>query len=100
MKRKWTCIVLLIFSIIGISSCANEEVATNAPTSISEQVLGTHQEDVRRILGEPSGKLSGFTGDIYIFDNDTQMVFYYDDKMNVERLKITDSEGEDTFIIE
>jgi hypothetical protein len=66
MKRKWTCIVLLIFSIIGISSCANEEVATNAPTNISEQVLGTHQEDVRRILGEPSGKLSGFTGDIYI----------------------------------
>ena len=55
---------------------------------------------MRRILGEPSGKLSGFTGDIYIFDNDTQMIFYYGDKMNVERLKIIDSEGEDTFIFE
>lgn len=100
MKRKLVFVVFLIFNIIGISSCAKEEVTTNESLNIREQVVGAHQEDVHRILGEPSGKLSGFSGDIYIFDNDTQIIFYYDDRRNVEQLKITNREGEETFIIE
>jgi len=44
--------------------------------------------------------LSGFSGEIYTFDNGTQMVFYYDNQMKVEKVKINDKDGTNTLSIE
>lgn len=100
MRRKLLYITFLIFCIIGIFGCSKEGSVTKTSPNIREQVIGTLQDDVHRILGEPSGKLSGFSGEIYTFDNGTQMVFYYDNQMKVEKVKINDKDGTNTLSIE
>ena len=100
MRRKLLYITFLIFCIIGIIGCSKEGSVTKTSPNIREQVIGTLQDDVHRILGEPSGKLSGFSGEIYTFDNGTQMVFYYDNQMKVEKVKINDKDGTNTLSIE
>jgi hypothetical protein len=100
MRRKLLYITFLIFCIIGIIGCSKEGSVTKTSPNIREQVIGTLQDDVHRILGEPSGKLSGFSGEIYTFDNGTQMIFYYDNQMKVEKVKINDKDGTNTLSIE
>ena len=79
---------------------SKEGSITKTSPNIREQVIGTLRDDVHRILGEPSGKLSGFSGEIYTFDNGTQLIFYYDNQMKVEKVKINDKDGTNTFSIE
>lgn len=100
MRRKLLYITFLIFCIIGIIGCSKEGSATKTSPNIREQVIGTLQDDVHRILGESSGKLSGFSGEIYTFDNGTQIVFYYDNQMKLEKVKINDKDGTNTLSIE
>lgn len=96
MIRKWIYAVFMIFCIIGIIGCSKEDSVTKPLPNISENLIGALQDDVHRVLGEPSGKLAGFTGDIYIFDNGTQMIFYYDDEMKIEQIKINAKDGTNT----
>ena len=84
MRRKLLYITFLIFCIIGIIGCSKEGSVTKTSPNIREQVIGTLQDDVHRILGGTVRKIVRlFAGEIYTFDNGTQMIFYYDNQMKV-----------------
>ena len=100
MKRKCFFIFCMVLFMIGIVGCAKDIQSDNTAKRFSDVVIGTHQDEVHRVLGEPSGTLSGFYGDIYMLDNGTQIIVYYTDDQKVEHVKIMNKDGTDTLNIE
>lgn len=50
----------------------------------NECCSGMSYTTVHMLLGEPSGGLSGFWGDIYFDSNDEAVIIYYDSNGNVD----------------
>jgi hypothetical protein len=76
-----------------MSGC-NEKVKSNVDAVTYSRWLETAtQDEVHKILGEPTGTLSGFWGDIYHLVNGTKIFIYYDATGKVEYIKTYDKDG-------
>ena len=51
--------------------------------------VGDSVDQVHETLGEPSGQLSGFWGDIYVLEYGKQAIIYYDSNGTVEQVKLS-----------
>jgi hypothetical protein len=100
MKKIYSFALIIVFIIVGMTGCNKDKQKAGHDESFSATVKGTHQDEIHRIFGEPSGTLSGFWGDIYKLDNGTQIIMYYDENGVVEQLTVTDEEGTKTLNME
>ena len=98
MRRIWLLIMCMF--LIGMIGCSKDEPENPTSASFSDQIIGYSQGEIHRVHGEPSGTLSGFTGDIYYLDNGTQVILYYDSELKVEQVKIIAKDGKDKFNLE
>ena len=96
MKRTCLIALILILMMIGMAGCKKVEKKNDSVENFSKLIRGTHQDEIHRIFGDPSGMLSGFWGDVYRLDNGTKIIIYYDENGEVEHIKVTDKDGLDT----
>ncbi|MDO7788163.1 M56 family metallopeptidase [Desulforamulus aquiferis] len=64
------------------------------PVDATKIAVGTPIDEVREILGEPSGQLSGLRGEIYVLEDGNRVIIYYDANGLVERVKAAESAEE------
>lgn len=97
MLRKLWLLAFIFILMIAMMGC-NEEVKPDADTvgTRSSWIETATQDEVHEILGEPTGTLSGFWGDIYAIVNGTKIYIYYDSIGKVEYIKICDNDGNET----
>lgn len=70
-----------IFTLAEVNQSTKEE--------LDENLIGISREELLSIWGEPDGTLSGFWGDIWQLDNETDksIIVYYDNDGIVENIK-------------
>lgn len=87
--------------MIVMTGC-NEEIKPDADTvsSRSNWIDTATEDEVHKILDEPTATLSGFWGDIYVLENGTKIIIYYDRIGKVEYIKIFDKDGNETKILD
>ena len=82
MKKSATLVLALVIITILFSSCTasfptKEQVSTQTSEKATELLKNKTAKEIYNNWGEPDGTLSGFYGDIYVF-NGKSIVIYYD----------------------
>jgi|GEM_PF-1151947 len=102
---SWIIVVLIVIVTIWIVGLAVNRAAEkpNAHlifetdklkrSDIDNIKVGDSVDHVHETLGEPSGQLSGFWGDIYVLEPGKKAIIYYDSKGTVEQVKLSIDEN-------
>lgn len=98
MRNAKKIIAALFFLIMTLMGCDQKEAkSTPDPAgAYSDWIETTTQEEVHKLLGEPTATLSGFWGDIYAFANGTKLFLYYDADGTVTDIIRYDRNGNET----
>lgn len=90
MKRKSTFLItFLVIAILCLCGCKgtpDRDTLIGNVKMLDSEVRDKTEEEVHDILGEPSGNLSGFWGEIYTNSENKSVVIYYDSDGKVERV--------------
>ena len=95
--KKALIVLLVLWIIAGIpSSCAasfpkKENVAALSSEEATNVLKGKTEKEIHDHWGEPDSMLSGFYGDIYVY-NDKLIVIFYDDGEVVTDVLISDKQ--------
>ncbi len=72
---------------------ADFTIAAPDSTGWQELRIGMMRDEVHTIMGEPIGMLSGLFGDIYLLENGSGIIIYYDAALSVYHIKLTEPEA-------
>lgn len=86
MLRKNSIIIAIIVYIILLYGCnkTNEQLDI---TDFENLKLGMSVEEIKKKYGEPDEMLSGFYGNMYLLENDTRVILYFDQDSKLVRLR-------------
>ena len=95
---KTTALVMLVLAMLAVilSSCAaafpeKEQIASLSGEEATKVLKDRTEKEISDHWGEPDGMLSGFYGDIYVY-NDRQIVIYYDGDSRVTDVLVSDTQ--------
>lgn len=71
------------------------EISQDSTLRIDKIKVGDSVDYVHATLGEPSGQLFGFWGDIYVVESVGKVIIYYDSEGLVDQVKYFDDENKD-----
>lgn len=94
MKKKTLFVFMMI--VVILSSCATsfpkkESIVMMSREEATEALKDKTEKEINNNWGKPDGMLSGFYGDIYVF-NDKQIVIYYDSDSKVTDVVVFDKQ--------
>ena len=94
MKKRIAVLLISAMLVVTLSSCATsfpkkESIVMLSQKEATEILKGKTQKEVINNWGDPDAVLSGFYGDIYVY-NDKQIVIYYDGDSKVADVLISD----------
>ncbi len=89
--------MVLVMTSVFLSSCAasissKESVAALTSEEATKLLKDKTEEEIHHKWGEPDGMLSGFYGDIYIY-NEKIVVIYYDNSSMVSEVVVSDNQN-------
>ena len=97
MKKSVLLLSILMIITIILSSCtasfpSKENVAVLTREEATELLKNKTEKEIHDNWGEPDDILSGFYGDIYLY-NDKSIVIYYDNDSNVTDVLVSDKQN-------
>ena len=96
MGKRILILLASVTAVIVLSSCAaslpkKESIAKLTNEQAANVLKGKKETEIKANWGEPDGMLSGFYGDIYVY-NGKQIVIYYDADCKVTNIMISDQQ--------
>ena len=96
VKKGIIAIFALAMLAVILSSCAaafpeKEQIAALSGEEATKVLKDRPEREISDHWGEPDGMLSGFYGDIYVY-NDKQIVIYYDGDSRVTDVLVSDTQ--------
>ena len=90
MKRT----VLVILTLLLLSACSSsfpskKQISAMTNEDAEKLLARKTAQDIKDNWGEPDSMLSGFYGDIYVYEG-RQIVIYYDGNSKVSNVRIWD----------
>lgn len=98
--KKYIFAICMVFIMMGITGCTKDTQSSNSTQNLIDTIIGMHQDDIHKVFGEPIGRLSGFSGDMYTLDNGTTITVYYDENGKVKYVLMKDKSGAEVLTIE
>ena len=97
MKKSAIFVIALVMIFVFLSSCAasipsKESVAAMISEEATKHLKEKTIEEIHHKWGEPDSMLSGFYGDIYIY-NDKIIVIYYDNHSRVSEAVVSEKQN-------
>lgn len=98
--KKLILFVFAVILILAFAGCSPEgavdtpelgEIAELSEEQAREKLIGEHRDNIIHSWGEPDGFLSGFWGEIWLFDEESgkMVILYYDENGIVEEIKFS-----------
>ena len=97
MRKSTLVQAVSVIAVMMLSSCTaslpkKENIVTLTNEQAANALKGKTEKEINDKWGEPDGMLSGFYGDIYVY-NGKQIVIYYDAEGKVTDIRISDKEN-------
>lgn len=95
MKRT----VLIILALLLLSACSSsfpskKQISALTNEEAEKLLTGKTAQEIKKNWGEPDSMLSGFYGDIYVYE-EKLIVIYYDGDSKVINVRIGDKQIQD-----
>lgn len=97
MKKSALFILALVIAALLLTSCAasfptKEKIATLTSAEAAEVLKDKSEKEIHAHWGTPDDQLSGFYGDVYLY-NDKSIVIYYDPDGKASEVVVFDKQN-------
>ena len=97
--KKLLSVVLamaVMLALVGCEKTKNSQTLLDNTEELTSEIVGKSQDEVHKLLGEPSGKLFGFWGEVYYNSDKQEIVLYYGTDRTVENVVVRMDKPTDT----
>ena len=98
MKKVLSVVLAMavMLALVGCEKTKNPQTLLDDTEELTSEIVGKSQDEVHKLLGEPSGKLFGFWGEVYYNSDKQEIVLYYDTNGTVENVVVRMDKPTDT----